>query len=114
MTREEMKELNGLAASMGLYDDKKPCKRAVILGKAIKELEQKPRWIPISENLPEEGGNYLVTNVFEIVKGENPVKEVRRDYFCVLSQKWLYEGDNVIAWMPLPKRYEPQESENNK
>ena len=42
MTREEMKELTGLAASMGLYDDKNPCKRAVILGKAIKALEQEP------------------------------------------------------------------------
>ena len=40
MTREEIKELKGLAASMGLYDDKNPCKRAVILGKAIKALEQ--------------------------------------------------------------------------
>lgn len=42
MTREEMEELKGLAASMGLYDDKNPCKRAVILGKAIKALEQEP------------------------------------------------------------------------
>ena len=42
LTEEEMKELNGLAASMGLYDDKNPCKRAVILGKAIKALEQEP------------------------------------------------------------------------
>ncbi len=42
MTREEMKELKGLAASMGLYDDRNPCKRAVILGKAIKALEQEP------------------------------------------------------------------------
>jgi hypothetical protein len=42
MTSEEMKELKGLAASMGLYDDKNPCKRAVILGKAIKALEQEP------------------------------------------------------------------------
>lgn len=40
MTREEIEELKGLAASMGLYDDKNPCKRAVILGKAIQELEQ--------------------------------------------------------------------------
>ena len=40
MTNEEIKELEGLAASMGLYDDKKPCKRAVILGKAIEELKQ--------------------------------------------------------------------------
>ena len=62
MTREEMEELKWLAASMGLYDDKNPCKRAVILGKAIKELEQSrtghwienraknyPGWIHCSE-----------------------------------------------------------------
>lgn len=42
MTREEIEELKGLAASMGLYDDKNPCKRAVVLGKAIKALEQEP------------------------------------------------------------------------
>lgn len=48
MTREEIEELKGLAASMGLYDDKNPCKRAVILGKAIKALEKEPKtghWI---------------------------------------------------------------------
>lgn len=42
MTREEIEELKGLAASMGLYDDKNPCKRAVVLGKAIEALEQEP------------------------------------------------------------------------
>lgn len=42
MTREEIKELKGLAASMGLYDDKNPCKRAVVLGKAIEALQQEP------------------------------------------------------------------------
>lgn len=42
MTREEIEELKGLAVGMGLYDDKNPCKRAVILGKAIKALEQQP------------------------------------------------------------------------
>ena len=42
MTREEIEELKGLAASMGLYDDKNPCKRAVVLGKAINALDQEP------------------------------------------------------------------------
>lgn len=42
MTKEEIEELIGLAAGMGLYDDKNPGKRAVILGKAIKELQQEP------------------------------------------------------------------------
>ena len=42
MTKEEIEELKGLAASMGLYDDKNPCKRAKILGKVIKALEVEP------------------------------------------------------------------------
>ena len=55
MTNEEIEELKGLAASMGLYDDKNPCKRAVILGKAIKELGQEreqTKWTPVGEGLP--------------------------------------------------------------
>lgn len=43
MTREEI--LNGLeniAAGEGLYDDRKPLKRALILGEAIKAIEQEP------------------------------------------------------------------------
>ena len=43
MTSNEIKELRGLAASMGPYDDKNPCKRAVILGRAIEALEQEPK-----------------------------------------------------------------------
>lgn len=57
MTREEIEELKGLAASMGLYDDKNPCKRAVILGKAIKALEQEPKT-----------GHWITCNVLQEVK----------------------------------------------
>lgn len=61
MTREEIEELKGLAASMGLYDDKNPCKRAVILGKAIQALEQEPRighWIEHDRKALREQGYY--------------------------------------------------------
>lgn len=74
----------------------------------IKALEQEPKWIPVTERLPDEGGDYLVTSVFEAVKGKAPVKEVRKNYFCGLSQKWLYKNNEVIAWMPLPKPYEAE------
>ena len=71
---------------------------------------QEPRWIPISENLPKEGGDYLVTLCFDIY-GKGTVREVRSNFFCILSKKWLYEDEDVIAWQPLPKSYEPQKSE---
>lgn len=58
MTREEMEELKGLAASMGLYDDKNPCKRAVILGKAIKALEKDTPKAPKKSDIPRYGMGY--------------------------------------------------------
>lgn len=62
-------------------------------------------WIPVSERLPKEGGDYLTTNVVEIIAGKEPAREVRKNFFCIYSKKWLYENDEVIAWMPLPKAY---------
>lgn len=76
---------------------------------AIKALEQ-TQWIPVSKRLPKEGGDYFVTTLFE-VGGKEPVREVRKNFFCILSKKWLYENNTVVAWMPLPKPYELQESE---
>lgn len=44
MTREEiLLGLKNIAAGEGLYDDRKPSKRALILGEAIKALEQEPK-----------------------------------------------------------------------
>lgn len=74
-------------------------------------LEQEPRWIPTSERLPEESGEYLVTICYNLFFKAEPIKEVRRNFFSKLSKKWLYkdEGDEITAWMPLPKSYEEVE-----
>lgn len=51
-----------------------------------------PRWIPVSEKLPEENGGYLVT--------------VKRGY--VTTALWVGNAENwkeVTAWMPLPEPY---------
>ena len=59
---------------------------------------QEPRWIPVSERLPEENGGYLIT-----LKGG-----------YVMTALWSGNAEywsEVTAWMPLPKLYEPQESE---
>ena len=63
---------------------------------AIRELPsvtpQEPRWIPVSERLPEEDGGYLVT-----------VKQgyVRTSLWVGNAEYW----NEVTAWMPLPKPY---------
>lgn len=74
---------------------------------------QEPSWIPVSEGLPKEGGDYLTTISFDIGAKE-PVREVCKDFFCVLSQKWLNHDEDVIAWMPVPQAYKADMNGNTR
>lgn len=72
-------------------------------------LENPNKWIPVSERLPKESdGIVLIT-----VSGE-----VKTGQYSEFSNTWYkgdmcgVGGDDPIAWMPLPKLYEPQESED--
>lgn len=100
--------------------------------KIIDALEDIPdnatngEWVDVNERLPEDG-TYLVT--VERIDGEPRIdiksfaKDLNKvDEFDFPKQKWgwydydseygYWEDDKVIAWMPLPKPYEPQESED--
>jgi hypothetical protein len=72
-------------------------------------LEQEPRWIPVSERYPkieDEYKYFLVTDS----KGKVSVQE----FFISLDedpQPYFSGMVDVIAWMPLPTPYKPQESE---
>ena len=66
-------------------------------------------WIPVSERLPvsdEEYHTFLVT--------DNNGKVTLSDFYLSLSDGKPYWSGmlDVIAWMPLPKPYAPQESES--
>lgn len=102
---------------------------------AFRALEQEPRWIPVSERLPEDLEPVNITWV-----NHNPER-----YYADIKDKpftatghycngkwWWYSADcqdylneygrcdvdamdddiEVVAWMPLPEPYEPQESED--
>ena len=91
--------------------------------KAIPSAE--PKWIPVSKP-PKKDGKYLVTihyinitrDTIETVNySKNLYKVNEYDFYDRKRAGWYnydseygyYEVDSVIAWMPLPKPYEPQE-----
>lgn len=77
---------------------------------AIKALEQEPRWIPVSERLPENGQNVLFCDIDNDIMVGYHIKGRPNTHF---SQDGTYEDmKNVRAWMPLPEPFEPQESED--
>ena len=78
------------------------------------ETPQEPRWIPVSESLPEDSGEYLVSVIDEYDGNYEAVGVAwfahKKDY-DIKESEWRELGidETVIAWMPLPTPYEPQE-----
>lgn len=62
-----------------------------------------PKWIPVTERLPEKGTFALVTF------GE--FRETAVDLYIEAEKQWYYCGDDVIAWMPLPEPYREENDE---
>lgn len=60
-------------------------------------------WIPCSERLPSNSGNYLIT-VADFRLGHNGEYTVTMADFYAKAKKWNSVVD-VLAWMPLPEPY---------
>ena len=70
---------------------------------------QPERWIPCSERLPEENGQYLITVKYVHVDGYDDIyaehgewTDGKWDMFCFGH---CGKVENIIAWMPLPEPY---------
>ena len=71
-------------------------------------------WIPTSERLPSEQGQYLVT--FPLCNGEPWVYilSFNKGKFYETDDEWGdVEYDDVTAWMPLPKPYTADTSQTD-
>jgi len=113
MTREE-----ALSRVEGYLTDYLPFDNYGEVEEIVKALEQE-RWIPVSERLPTKE-EYIANNGLFIVTDGN---RTYAEYFDVYNSiKYFGEPTMngfrvdrcVSAWMPLPKPYEPQESEDEK
>lgn len=69
---------------------------------------QEPRWIPVTEGLPASYKEVLITNGTVTCIGW--ISPTDRCWRSDSESKYDIYYDTV-AWMPLPKPYEPQESE---
>lgn len=73
------------------------------LNARIAELEEKQRWIPVSEKLPEETGLYLVWQDGSFAVGYRVL------YYSAGRSYLDFMWSIVTHWMPLPARPEVQE-----
>lgn len=70
---------------------------------------QQTRWIPISERLPEEDGQYLITVKY---KPEADYENIYAEHGEWVDGRWdmfcfghCGEVEEIVAWMPLPEPY---------
>ena len=63
-------------------------------------VQLEPHWIPCSERLPKETGEYLVT---KISIGWNYEDYTENDIAYWDNHKGFCKEEKVIAWMPIPK-----------
>ena len=75
--------------------------------KELKQLREQPKWIPVSERLPEIH-NYIQEYIVTI-KG-NYIRTAFL-YFNESNGKSWWSRDDIIAWMPLPKPYKAESEE---
>lgn len=81
----------------------------------FKPLAQEPRWIPVSERLPEENVDVLVVVKFPDGKDGTlqriEIASFGSMYHLSSEKGWItnnftrIDRTEVIAWMPLPKEY---------
>ena len=65
-------------------------------------------WIPVSERLPEKGGEYLVSvhHTIGAISVFHPEKDTYVDDVAIMKYYGKFPS-TVRAWMPLPEAYKP-------
>lgn len=81
--------------------------------KAEKKEEQNQKfgkWIPVDEGLPKEGESVIASTKYGVYPEARYTKEYGWEWAYEAGADYWRELEEVEAWMPLPKRYKPQES----
>ena len=77
---------------------------------AIEALQQEPKWIPVTERLPEEGLTVLIlAENGHIEFGQRD--EDKWEWLAESIADYWTEAEEVIAWQPLPEPYKESDGE---
>ncbi|MEE3344509.1 MAG: DUF551 domain-containing protein [Bacilli bacterium] len=88
----------------GTGTQKEVCKFLANLMEVL-EKQMTNGWIPCSERLPEEDGEYLVTTKWKGSYSGDVYIETNIDVYWEKLKEW--DNNDIIAWMPLPEPYVP-------
>ena len=85
----------------------------------LPSMESEPKWVPCSERLPEENGQYLITVKYKHFNDR--YEDVYAEHGEWLDGKWdmfcfghCGEVEDIIAWLPLPEPLYKGERDGNK
>ena len=73
-----------------------------------------PKWIPVTERLPETSEKVLITRRFGLYVGDDYDRCIDLGHYYSNLKQWdtLYLDDiEVLAWMPLPEPYKGGDAE---
>lgn len=80
--------------------------------RAILDAQPEPHWIPCSERLPEESGQYLITVKYKHVDDYEDIYAEHGDWDGSKWDMFMFghcgEVESILAWMPLPYPYQPE------
>lgn len=79
------------------------CRMVESIAECLKDIPPAQRWIPVTERLPEDDGNYLIWFRYKSVLGGFQ-EDMAMEYYAD-STGWDCDNVNVIAWHPLPEPY---------
>ena len=106
--------------------DAETVQRCIEIVSNASTVDAEPHWIPCSERLPEDSGDYLVRPSDSVLEDYSDFSEIMimpYDADCEAFGWWVeryhpislgyldsdFNEFEVIAWMPLPKPYEAKE-----
>lgn len=82
--------------------------------KLVLDLLEQTEWTPVSERPPKENKTVIASTKYDVYPETKYTKEYGWEWAYESGADYWKELKGVVAWMPLPPHYEPQEGSDKK